>query len=397
MTYRKFKADYLFLGDRIATPDTVLITTREGTVQDVVAASEAGEGVEQYNGILSPGFVNCHCHLELSHLKGIIPEGVGLVNFLSMVIRQRGADRDRVLDSIAAGNEEMLGNGIVAVGDICNTTDSLECKKAGRLLYHNFVETVGFIDHTAPDRFAASLEVYKALENILPGINSIVPHAPYSVSPALMRRVADFPNNRLLSIHCQESEVENEFLLTGKGDLLRLYSQLGLDTSFFRGTGRRSLAATLPYFHRNQSLILVHDVATAEEDFPQPGASPFPPAGAAPELIFCLCPNANLYIGGQLPDVRLLVSKDCQIVVGTDSLASNHHLSILEELKTLQRSFTWLETSTLLKWATSNGAAALQMDHTVGSFKPGRRPGILLLEGPCAGRLSPETTMIKLI
>ena len=130
MTYRKFKADYLFLGDRIATHNTVLITTREGTVQDVVAASEAGEGVEQYNGILSPGFVNCHCHLELSHLKGIVPEGVGLVNFLSTVIRQRGADRDRVLDAIAAGNDfGAIQNPSVRLGRWMEPGDRLASKK----------------------------------------------------------------------------------------------------------------------------------------------------------------------------------------------------------------------------------------------------------------------------
>jgi cytosine/adenosine deaminase-related metal-dependent hydrolase len=396
MTYRKFKADYLFLGDRVASHDTVLITTEEGTVREVVAAGEAGEGVEKYKGILSPGFVNCHCHLELSYLKGVIPAGTGLVDFLSMVIRRRGEDRERVLDAIAAGEEEMLGNGIVAVGDICNTTDTLESKKGGRLSYHNFVETMGFIDKSAPDRFAASLAVYEALQNRFPGINSIVPHAPYSVSPALLHLVADFPGNRLVSIHNQESEAENEFRKTGKGDLLRLYAQLGLDVSFFRGTGRRSLAGILPYFHRDQSLILVHNVATTEEDFQPPGAAAFPPPEAA-KLIFCLCPNANLYIGGKLPDVRLLVNKGCRIVVGTDSLASNHRLSILEELKTLQRAFPWLETFTLLQWATSNGAAALQMDHAVGSFSPGLRPGVLLLEGPDTSRLTAETTARRLI
>lgn len=396
MTYRKFKADYLFLGDRIATHDTVLITTEAGTVKEVATVGEAGEGVEKYNGILSPGFVNCHCHLELSHLKGVIPEGTGLVDFLSMVIRGRGDERERLLEAIEAGEDEMLRNGIVAVGDICNTIDTLDCKKGGRLSYHNFAETIGFLDKSAPDRFAASSAVYEALENRFPGINSIAPHAPYSVAPALLHLVADFPGNRLLSIHNQESEVENEFLKTGKGDLLRLYAQLGLDVSFFRGTGRRSLAGILPYFHPDQSLILVHNVATAEEDLRQPAAAPFQPPGTA-ELIFCLCPNANLYIGGKLPDVRLLVNKGCRIVVGTDSLASNHHLSILEELKTLQRTFPWLETSTLLQWATSNGAAALQMDNAVGSFSPGLRPGVLLLEGPDTSRLTAETTVRRLI
>ena len=399
MTYRKFKADYLFLGDRMATHDSVLITTEEGTVQGVAAAAEAGEGVEQYKGMLSPGFVNCHCHLELSHMKGVIPEGTGLVDFLSMVIRMRRGPMDEeefvdgVRQAIAAGEREMLDNGIVAVGDICNTTDTVEQKRAGRIRYHNFIETMGFIGQSAVSRFWQSHRIFRAFAEGLEfpvESNSIVPHAPYSVSPALLHLVANFPGNRLLSIHNQESEAENEFLETGKGDLLRLYAQLGLDVSFFRGTGRRSLASILPYFYHNQTLLLVHNVATAEEDLLQPGA-------AATNLIFCLCPNANLYIGRRLPDVRLLVDKGCRIVVGTDSLASNHRLGILEELKTLQRAFPWLETSTLLQWATSHGASALQMEDGVGSFRPGRRPGVLLLEGSDADRLTAETTVRRLI
>lgn len=396
MTYRKFKADYLFLGDTLAGPDSVLITTAEGTVRSVVSASEAGEGVEVFNGLLSPGFVNCHCHLELSHLRGVIPEGTGMVDFLSLVILQRRGPMaeeelaDRVRQTIAAGEQEMLAGGIVAVGDICNTADTVEQKQAGRIRYHNFIETMGFIDQSAESRFLQSHRVFRAFAEgcELPvGSNSIVPHAPYSVSPALLRRIADFPGNRLLTIHNQESEAENEFLETGKGDFLRLYAQLGLDVSFFRGTGRRSLAGILPFFHHNQSLILVHNVATGAEDLRQTepaaniGRVNAEAAGAGADLIFCLCPNANLYIGGRLPDVRLMVDRSCRIVVGTDSLASNHRLSILEELKTLQRAFPWLETPTLLQWATSNGAAALQMEDSVGSFRPGLRPGIILLSG----------------
>ena len=396
MFYRKFKADYLFLGDRMAEPNSVLITTAEGTVQSIVPEVEAGEDVERHRGVLSPGFVNCHCHLELSHLKGVIPEGTGLVDFLSMVIQRRGEGLQRIPEAILSGEEEMLLQGIVAVGDICNTTDTLGAKTAARLKYHNFIETVGFIEKSAAERFAGSLRVFEAFEDALSGSNSIVPHAPYSVSPALFRRVADFPRNRLLSVHNQENDAENEFLETGKGDFLRLYSQLGLDVSFFRGTGRRALAAILPYFHHNQSLILVHNVATAEEDLGDPGAAAFRPPGA-PQLIFCLCPNANLYIGGRLPDVSLFVNQNCRIVVGTDSLASNHQLDILEELKTLQRVFSWLETSTLLQWATSNGASALEMDDMVGSFLPGRTPGVVLLEGLEGDRMTIGTSAKRLI
>jgi len=436
MTYRKFKADYLFMGEAagpnllgaaglhgagLLREGLVLVTTEDGTVQDILPAAVAGWDVEYYPGILSPGFVNCHCHLELSHMRGVLPEKTGLVDFLAAVIRRRGempADagaqgggaqggagsragsgrggagfsrEEWIQQAIAAGEQEMLDNGIVAVGDICNTADTLSLKTEGRLYYHNFIETMGFIEQSAADRFAQSLSVFKTFAEAyaLPiEANSIVPHAPYSVSSALFQLVAGFPGNHVLTIHNQESEAENEFYLSGEGDFLRLYQQLGLDVSFFKGKGKRSMADYLPHFYRNQSLILVHNVATREEDLRVAGG---------PTLYFCLCPNANLYISGQLPDVDLLVRNGCRMVFGTDSLASNHQLSILEEMKTVQRAFPRLGTPDLLQWATGNGARALQLEGVLGSFTPGKQPGVVLIENIDGERLGEKATARRLL
>jgi cytosine/adenosine deaminase-related metal-dependent hydrolase len=285
----------------------------------------------------------------------------------------------------------MLDNGIVAVGDICNTADTVAQKALGRLYYHNFIETMGFIEQGAPARFGHSLSVFNAFVEAyqLPiESNSIVPHAPYSVSPALFRLIAGFPGNHLLTIHNQESEAENEWLLSGKGDFLRLYQLLGLDVSFFKGTGKRGPESFLPYFYRNQSLILVHNVAMGTGDVGAPGG---------PDLYFCLCPNANLYIGGQLPDVELLHGQGCRIVIGTDSMASNHQLSILEELKTLQRAFPGLSTATLLQWASAAGAEALQLERVLGTFETGKQPGVLLIEGTEGDRLTAGASVRRLL
>jgi cytosine/adenosine deaminase-related metal-dependent hydrolase len=283
----------------------------------------------------------------------------------------------------------MLDNGIVAVGDICNTTDTLEQKRPGRLRYRNFIETMGFMERSAADRFAASRAVFGAFEDAFPGLNSIVPHAPYSVSPALFRLIAGFAGGRALTIHSQETEAENEWMLAGTGDFRRLYELLGLDVSFFHGTGKRSLASILPYFHPDQPMILVHNVATGEMDLEM--------AARWTGLCFCLCPNANRYISGKLPDVGMLVSRGCRLVVGTDSLASNQGLSILAELWTLLEAYPELGTVRLLEWATSAGAAALQMDDVFGSFEPGKRPGVLLLQGLEGDRLTAGTTVRRLV
>jgi aminodeoxyfutalosine deaminase len=436
MTYRKFKADYLFTGFELAAPDAVLITAADGIVEAIVPAAEAGEDVETVHGLLSPGFINCHCHLELSHMKGRLPEGSGLVDFLSAVIRGRGqageadgtggaaggtggaaggtvsggsgAAAGGVVSAeaaIAAAEQEMLDGGIVAVGDICNTTDTIPQKANARLFYHNFIETMGFIDGGAANRFAHSVGVFNAFAEayaIPIESNSIVPHAPYSVSAALFRLIAGFPGNHLLTIHNQESEAENEFLLGGKGDFLRLYQLLGLDVSFFHGTGKRSLEGFLPYFGRNQTLILVHNVATTAADLMAAGGGMMADAGGmitsgGPDLYFCLCPNANLYIGGRLPDIGMLLGQRDRLVVGTDSLASNHRLSILEELKTLQRTFPELSTPTLLRWATANGARALQLETLLGSFSAGKQPGVLLIEDLAGDRFQAATRVRRLL
>jgi cytosine/adenosine deaminase-related metal-dependent hydrolase len=406
MGYRKFKADQLFTGYQMAAEGSVLVTGEGGKVQAILSAAEAGDGVEEWPGLLSPGFINCHCHLELSHMKGMIPEKTGLVGFLLSVMQGRGAAREdageRKLAAMAAAEEAMLQDGIVAVGDICNTTDSLGQKKAGNLRYHNFIEALGFSEPAAVERYDSSRKVFNAFAEAysLPiEANSLAPHAPYSVSSRLFGLIAGFPGNHLLTIHNQESEAENDFFLSGGGDFLRLYEALGLDTSFFRGTGKRSLESWLPHFYRNQSLILVHNVATSEEDlcFARDRRPDETLPAMRPDLFFCLCPNANLYIGGQLPDVDLLMRYDCRIVLGTDSLASNHRLSILEEMKTLQRQFPGLPTTTLLQWATLNGAQALQLDSVLGSFEPGKQPGVLLIEGREEGRLSAGTTVRRLV
>ena len=384
MNYRKFTADHLFTGSEWLSNDSVLITSTEGKIIDIVPAREAGEGVTSFSGILSPGFVNCHCHLELSHMKGIVPEKTGMVDFLVRVIQQRGFDGEIIQKAIEEAENSMLQNGIVAVGDICNTPNTVEQKKKGRLLYHNFVETMGFIEQTATQRFEAARAVYEQfarLYRIPAESNSIVPHAPYSVSPALFQMITHFPGNHLLTIHSQESGPEREFIEKGTGDFHRLYQALNIDISFYKPGATKSLLATLSHFLPNQSLILVHNTDTTKEDLEAIANCQLSIAN----LFFCLCPNANDYIGNPLPDIDLLRQYKASIVVGTDSLASNHQLSVLAELQTIQQHFPHIEKSELLQWATLNGARALELDDVVGSFDVGKKPGVLLLKEDLSG------------
>src|SRR6185437_3156496 len=114
-------------------------------------------------------------------------------------------------------------------------------------------------------------------------------------------------------------------------------------------------------------------------------------------ISFCLCPNANLYIENALPPVRLFLNNNCNIVLGTDSLASNHQLDILAEIKTIAKKFPEIKTETLLKWATINGAKALQMENEFGSFDKGKKPGVVLIENTERERIIPESRVNPLI
>ena len=355
----------------------MLITDADGMIVDLVEEPEAGEGIEKLNGIISPGFINAHCHLELSHMKGLIPKQTGLVDFVLQVVNERHFNEAEILSAIEKGENEMLQNGIVAVGDICNNTLTIAQKRKGRLQYHNFIEASGFPPAVAEQRFKRAVDIYNSYATV-GYANSIVPHAPYSVSPDMFGMINNFPNNDLLTIHNQETAAENELFENGTGYFLRLFEKMGIDISFFKPTKKNSLQTWLPHFTNQQSIILVHNVCTTEADIE---FVKLQTTNHQPQIFFCLCPNANLYISNTLPDVNMLMQQTDNIVLGTDSLASNDHLSIFEEIKTLQKHFPHLELVTLLQWATINGSRALQLDKSVGSFEKGKKPGVVLIEG----------------
>ncbi|RYF97016.1 MAG: hypothetical protein EOO02_21330 [Chitinophagaceae bacterium] len=142
--------------------------------------------------------------------------------------------------------------------------------------------------------------------------------------------------------------------------------------SSFQASGKTSLQTFLPRFLPGQQLILVHNVYTSREDILFSKKVPYP------ACYWCLCPNANLYITGQLPDIDLLLQEQCNIVLGTDSLASNHQLSIIAEMKSIHEHYPSIPLTQLFTWATMNGAKALQMESSSGSFEKGKTPGVIL-------------------
>ncbi len=379
MAFHKFRGDQLFDGYRLLDDQHILITTGDGVIEEITTISETGvDDVQSFSGIISPGFINCHCHLELSHMKGYIPEKTGLVQFVTQVIKDRHFEETTILSAIENAETEMLSAGIVAVGDICNNNLTIQQKAKGRMRYHNFIEASGFLPQVAAQRFARSLDFFNEYGKLYTNpanANSIVPHAPYSVSEELWDRSIHFPGNQLMTIHNQETEGENELFLNKTGEFLNFYQTLGMDASFFQNSGKTSLQSYLSKFLPGQQLILVHNVHTSAEDLAYCHET-----GNGRKISWCFCPNANLYIGGKLPDVDLFIKNDLSIVLGTDSLASNHQLSMMAEMRTIRENFPSVKIEQLLRWATINGAMALQLDNILGSFEKGKKPGVVVTE-----------------
>jgi len=372
---KKYAGAHLFNGTELLGPNHVLIIDDKGIIESIVTKDAAGDGIQILDGIISPGFINCHCHLELSHLKGAIKKQTGLVDFILSILSQRFADDAVVSEAMKLAEDEMIRNGIVAVGDISNQLISLNQKKENKLYYHNFIEASGFSPAIAQSRFEAAFQIYQQFQAVFPKNTSLVPHAPYSVSAELFRLINEIGIQPISSIHNQETTDENEFFLTGKGAFNRLYETLGIDIkSFFKPSGKNSLPSIEPLISNAQKLFLVHDTFTTEHDID------FINASNSISPIICICINANLYIENTIPPIDLFLKKNCEIVLGTDSLASNDNLSILSEIESLQHYFPHIPLSTVLQWATLNGAKALNIDDKYGSFEKGKQPGINLIK-----------------
>ncbi len=386
MNYQKFKADHLFTGEKLLNSEQVLITDDAGNIKDIIAEREAGEGIQAFKGIISPGFINAHCHLELSHLKGVIPEKTGLADFVFNVITKRDFQEDEILDAIKTAEQQMLNCGIVAAGDICNNDISLAQKEQKNIAYYNFIEVTGWHPSVADARFVRCENILKEfLKKDLPA--SLVPHAPYSVSEKLWGNIATSFPQKVISIHNQETADEDEFFLNGSGSLTEMFKRMNIDNSFYEKRNVRSVQTYFKKLALASSVILVHNTFMQEQDVDFINENK-----SSEQLIsFCLCPNANLYIEDVLPPVDLLMQNNCNIIIGTDSLASNHQLNILEELKTISKKFDHIPVEMLLQWATINGAKALQIENNLGSFDKGKKPGIVLIENVIAKKFTKDS------
>lgn len=351
----------------------MLVLAEDGQLLDLVTPAEVDPGrVERFSGTITPGFVNAHCHLELSHLKGCIAEHTGLPAFGRQVIVKRDElSAGEKLEHMRAADRQMLNNGIVAVGDISNGTESFGVKADSRIVYHSFIELIGLRPEHAP----AILEHGKTLlaEARKRGLrSSLAPHAPYSTSAQLVKLIADFDEREHLpfSLHNQESEEETKFFNGQASGFHELYAFLNLDVSWFVPPGVSSLKHLAGELGKG-TVLLVHNTQTRNDDLRDV---------AGKNIFWCFCPCANLYIENKLPEFPVFSDEANRMVLGTDSLASNHQLDLLAEANVILQQTAVFTEPDLLRAITSNAAKALGLQEQFGSFIKNTRPGLNLLQ-----------------
>ncbi len=372
---RKISADWIFPLTSPPIKNGVLIFDQRGEILDLIdpeVASSIPDNIEKSDGILCPGFVNTHCHLELSWMKGKIPEQTGLAEFvLKLQKAKQEASQNEIMQAIALADMEMCKNGIVAVGDVSNTDYSFEFKSGSNIYYHTFIEVYASMPEKAKEKFTATKSIFDLLTTEFNMPASITPHATYSVSPPLFDLIKQHAkkHNSALALHQQETLDENLLFLNKTGGIVENMKKLGINYSWFEPTGKSPLESIRQFLLRTNPFLLVHNTFSTEADI-NFALSEFK------NLFWCLCPNANRYIEYKLPDISLFAREKLKLTVGTDSLASNYHLSVLEEMKTIAQTFPEIPLHELFKWSSLNGAEFLGIEKVYGSFEKGKIPGI---------------------
>ena len=361
-------ADYIYLTEGFAA-NHFLEVHDTGKIIDLGRITSEIQAAQSLNGVLIPGFVNTHCHLELSMMKGVIPRGTGMTGFILGIVSQRGKYSEAAqTEAVTLALQEAWDSGTVAIGDICNSPVSINPKKVFPQLYcHSFIELLGLNGSQAND----ILNKGRVLANQFMALpHSLTLHAPYSMSQELITATHQ-THPSLISVHLLESAEEREIFETGTGPFIEFYKKIGIPFEGF------STSSPIDYVLNeapvNQPIISVHNTEMTQEEI-EDLAKKFP------HLYFALCPRANQYIHGTHPDPNKFLRIMDRVCLGTDSLASNDSLDMLEEIKALWRKNTWMTTHSLVKWATTNGAKAMRLSDKFGTFTIGTRPGVNLLK-----------------
>ncbi len=335
-----------------------------------------------------PGLVNAHTHLELSGMRGRVPPSSRVSGWIRDLMRlRREGHRDDPL-AMAAAVGELRRCGTSLVGDITNTFASFHALAASPIGGCVFYELLGFNHPRPAERVAEAAAMTREANRRaadagssgagLPGPRvraSVVPHAPYSVSPALFREIAALAEAEqwVTSVHLGESAEEIEFLRTGRGPWRDLIEELGVWNDGWRAPGCGPVAYLDTLSALTRRTLIVHGVQLTDDDLAR-----VRDRGAT----VVTCPRSNEWVGaGQAPIARFYAS-GVRVAVGTDSLASCPDLNLFSELAAMRRLAPDVPASRLLHSATLAGAEALGCAGEHGALSAGRRADLIAVGVP---------------
>ena len=347
-----------------------------------------------YEGAVAPGFVNAHCHVELSYMKGLFRKGTGMAGFIDQIneLRDTKSLEEKVRD-LSEAMDSLWEQGVVAMADISNCDDSFAVKARHPMYTRTFLEVFG----TEPEDCPAVMDGVRKLKKVADGFGidaAPTPHACYTMSPDLVTAVSvEGLKSGFLSFHSEETEEEEEMLKYGSGKMWENRRNAGMSVPPVTGKSSllyfidRLLAGRPAPF--DEHILLVHECCMDQEGIDAAKAVMNHPFVA-------VCPLSNLFIHNTLPPIDLMRRNVLKICVGTDSLSSNDDLRIVDELYCLQRNFPEVPLGELLTWASRNGAEFLARPE-FGTLEPGRRPGLVLIDQLDAdGRLTTASKSCRL-
>ena len=375
---RKIAAHYSLIGGELRRNIVLSVDDNRQIVGiDQVEKLDSCASVEFFPGILIPGMVNAHCHLELAYLRGAIAEGSGFAGFARAIgaVRNNFSTEER-LHAASVADAEMWEQGVEAVLDIANDELVMPIKERSRIEYLTLFEVFGLTTQ--------NIDNHKDMASRW-AQSSITPHSTYSLQDGIFRSAVE-ANDKTISVHLLESKDEVE-LYHNEGSLKQWYDKMGWECDFLHyATPAERITASIASEKR---VVLVHGCEATATDIERIAKHFATPA------TWALCPESNRYISGSKPPVELLRTKGAKIAIGTDSLASARELSMVENMRLLGD----IPLTELLTWATKNGAEAMGLDAKLGTIEVGKTPGIVLLENCDLHnlRLTPESRTRRIL
>ena len=363
---------------------------------EILSIGSCPQGEEVHPGALVPGFVNAHCHVELSHLYKKFRKGTGMAGFIDQINELRDwAGNDVKAKLVQQWMDKMWNDGVSAMADISNDESSFEVKKSHKMYTRTFLEVFG----SEPEMCDQVMTGVKALNAHADkvGIDAApTPHSCYTMSPQLLSASAAAGLERgFISYHSQESQEEEDLLLTGSGAMYENRKRSGMSTPPVTGEsslkyfiGRLAAAKAAPY---DEHILLVHNVCLAQGDIDAAKR-------VMKNVYWAVCPLSNIFIHNALPPIPLMKENNLNVVVGTDSLSSNDDLDMVKELYCLHVNFPQVPMTQLLEWACSNGAKFLKKDDVLGTLTVGKKPGIVRVDNiDSEGNLTAESRSLRII